>query len=68
MGYDLVYLMNGAIGIGDYVQVKSKYLTGFFPGLLPGNRRGQHGRAWQCKARVLEVTDEQSVWGSSWSR
>lgn len=56
MGYDLVYLMNGAIGIGDYVQVKSKYLTGFFRVYSLEIDGDNMGGAWQCKARVLEVT------------
>ena len=56
MGYDLVYLLNGAIGIGDYVQVQSKYLTGFFRVYSLEIDGDNLSGAWQCKARVLEVT------------
>lgn len=56
MGYDLVYLMNGAIGIGDYVQVQSKYLTGFFRVYSLEIDGDNLSGAWQCKARVLEVS------------
>lgn len=55
MGYDLVYLMNGAIGIGDYVQVQSKFLTGFFRVYSLEIDGDNLSGAWQCKARVLEV-------------
>ena len=47
----------------DYVQVQSKYLTGFFRVYSLEIDGDNMGGAWQCKARVLEVTDEQSVWG-----
>ena len=56
IGYDLVYLMNGAIGIGDYVKVESKHLNGFYRvyslEIDGDNMEGD----WTCKARVLEVT------------
>jgi hypothetical protein len=55
VGYDLVYLMNGAIGPGDYVQVDSKYLKGFFRVYSLEIDGDNLGGAWQCKARVLEV-------------
>ena len=55
VGYDLVYLMNGAIGPGDYVQVDSKYLKGFFRVYSLEIDGDSLGGAWQCKARVLEV-------------
>jgi hypothetical protein len=29
-GYEVQYLMNGAIGVGDYVKLESKVATGFF--------------------------------------
>ena len=44
IGWDIEFLMNGAIGIGDYVQVQSKYLEGVLPHLHAGHRRGQPGR------------------------
>ena len=56
MGYDLVYLLNGAIGVGDYVQVQSKYLTGFFRVYSLEIDGDNLSGSWQCKARVLEVT------------
>lgn len=56
VGYDIVYLMNGAAGPGDYVQVDSKYLKGFFRIYSLEIDGDNTGGAWQCKARVLEVT------------
>jgi len=53
-GWDVAYLLNGAINIDDYVKLESKYVTGFFRvyslELDGDNVEG----SWQCKARLLE--------------
>ena len=58
IGWDIEFLMNGAIGIGDYVQVQSKYLEGFFRISTLDIDGDNLSGDWKCKARVLEVTDE----------
>lgn len=55
VGYDVVFLLNGAIGPGDYVQVQSKYLKGFFRVYSLEFDGDNMGGAWQAKARLLEV-------------
>ena len=47
--------MNGAIGIGDYVQVQSKSLEGFFRISTLDIDGDNLSGDWKCKARVLEV-------------
>ena len=56
IGWDIEFLMNGAIGIGDYVQVQSKYLEGFFRISTLDIDGDNLSGDWKCKARVLEVT------------
>ena len=53
--WDIEFLMNGAIGIGDYVQVQSKYLEGFFRVSTLDIDGDNLSGDWKCKARVLEV-------------
>lgn len=55
VGYDVEYLLNGAIGIGDYVQVDSKYLKGFFRISTLEMDGDNLSGDWKCKARILEV-------------
>lgn len=55
IGWDIEFLMNGAIGIGDYVQVQSKYLEGFFRISTLDIDGDNLSGDWKCKARVLEV-------------
>lgn len=54
-GYEVVYLMNGAIGINDLVKLESKMVTGFFRVyklIIDGdNLEGD----WQCTAQLVEV-------------
>ena len=54
-GYEIQYLMNGAIGIGDRVYVESKIVTGMFMvssiTIEGDNLEGN----WQCTAQITEV-------------
>ena len=54
-GYEVEYLLNGAIGIGDYVRLESMVATGYFRvhsvELMGDNHEGD----WMCWARLMEV-------------
>lgn len=54
-GYEVVYLLNGAIGVNDLVKLESKMVTGFFRVyklIIDGdNLEGD----WQCTAQLVEV-------------
>ena len=54
-GWDVEFLMNAAIGVDDYVYLKSKIVTGYFRVYSIGIEGDTEGTAWQCKARLLEV-------------
>lgn len=54
-GHQVVYFINPAIGINDYVYVEAKYLKGFYRVnkiTLSGDSLGD---SWECKAELLEV-------------
>lgn len=57
-GWDVVYFLNGAIHVDDYVKLESKTVTGYFRvysiSMTGDNVEGD----WICKARLLEVKDE----------
>ena len=54
-GYEVVYLMNGAIGVNDLVKLESEEVTGIFRVyklVIDGdNIEGD----WQCTAQLVEV-------------
>lgn len=54
-GYEVVYLMNGAIGVNDLVKLQSEVVTGIFRVyklIIEGdNIEGD----WQCTAQLVEV-------------
>jgi len=54
-GVEVTYLLNGAIGISDYVRLESREIQGFYRvewlELAGDNIQG----AWQCTARLIEV-------------
>lgn len=54
-GWDVEYLMNAAINIGDYVKLESKMATGFFRVYSLEIEGDNLGGTWQCSARLLEV-------------
>lgn len=55
-GYEIVYLMNSAIGINDMVQVKSKELDGTYRVQKLHITGDNYDGDWLCTAQVLEVS------------
>ena len=55
-GYEVVYFMNGNIGVNDLVKLESKLVTGLFRvyklQIEGDNLEGD----WQCTAQLVEVT------------
>lgn len=57
IGWEVEYLLNGAINIDDYVRLESKYVTGYFRvSKLEISGDNQSGD-WFCKAQLLEVAE-----------
>ena len=54
-GWDVTYLLNGAININDYVKLHSKSATGYFRVYSIEVTGDNTGDDWCCKARLLEV-------------
>ena len=56
-GYEVKYLMNAAIGVNDYIELDSKYVSGYFVvkkvKISGDNRQGD----WICTAQVLKTAD-----------
>ncbi|MCC8015514.1 MAG: hypothetical protein LIO87_10015 [Eubacterium sp.] len=63
VGYDVTYLLNGAINVNDYVRLESKNITGYFYvyslQISGDNETGD----WLCTARLiqLEGSDEEET-------
>lgn len=55
-GYDIEFLMNGAIGIGDYVKLESKAVQGYFRISTLEIDGDNLSGDWKCSARILEVS------------
>lgn len=55
-GWDVEFLMNAAIGVDDYVYLKSKIVTGYFRVYSISIEGDTEGTAWQCKARLLAIS------------
>ena len=56
-GYEVVYLLNGAIGIGDYIRLESSKVQGYFRIHTvehSGDSNGEGG--WVSQSQILEVT------------
>lgn len=54
LGWDVEYLLNGAIGIGDYVKVESSTVTGYFRVHSIDIQGDNQSGDWMCKARLME--------------
>ena len=54
-GWDVEYLMNGAIDLDDYVYLNSKYVTGYFRVYSVSIEGDNYDGSWSCTARLLEV-------------
>lgn len=59
-GYEIEYLLNGAVGVNDIVEVKSKSVNGYFlihkVNIDGDNLEGD----WLCSAQVLRISDKQT--------
>lgn len=54
-GWDVEYLMNGAIDIDDYVYLNSKDVKGYFRVYSVSIEGDNMEGSWSCQARLLEV-------------
>lgn len=54
-GYEVEYLINGAIGINDLVQVESKNLNGIFRVIKQSYEGDNYNGDWKCTAQIVEV-------------
>ena len=54
-GWDVEYLMNGAINVDDYVKLESKAVTGFFRVYSVELEGDNIDGSWTCRARLLEI-------------
>lgn len=54
-GWDVTYLLNGAINVSDFVKLESKSANGYFRVYSIEVNGDNTGDDWSCKARLLEV-------------
>ena len=54
-GYEVEYLINGAIGINDLVQVESRELNGIFRVCKQSYEGDNYSGDWKCTAQIVEV-------------
>lgn len=57
LGWDVVFLMNAAINIDDYVKLESKSISGYFRVYSMDITGDNLSGDWICKARLLEVNE-----------
>ena len=57
LGWDVEYLLNGAINVNDYVKVESNVVTGYFRVYSIEMSGDNLSGDWMCKARLLEVSE-----------
>lgn len=55
IGWEVVYLMNAAIGVNDYVKLESKKVSGVFRVSKVKIDGDNFGERWTCTAELLEV-------------
>lgn len=55
IGWEIVYLMNGAINVNDMIHLTSKEVTGFFRVQKLSIEGDNLEGSWQCTATVVEV-------------
>lgn len=55
LGWDVEYLLNGAINIDDYVKLETNTVTGYFRVYSVEIQGDNLSGDWLCKARLLEV-------------
>lgn len=54
-GYEISYLLNGAIGINDCVKIQSKVICGVFRVMKISISGDSYSGDWQCTAQVVEA-------------
>lgn len=57
LGWDVEYLLNGAINIDDFVRVESETVKGYFRVYSLDIEGDNVSGDWKCKARLLEVKE-----------
>ena len=58
-GWEVVYLLNGAIGVGDYVKLESETVTGFFRVHTVEHDGDNIEGDWLSTAQLYELTAKQ---------
>ncbi len=58
-GWEVVYLLNGAIGVGDYVKIESETVTGFFRVHTVEHDGDNIEGDWLSTAQLYEVTTKE---------
>ena len=54
-GYECEFLLNGAVGIGDYIRVESKVVTGYFRIRSLSMDGDNESGSWLSKAKLIEA-------------
>ncbi len=57
LGFDVSFLLNGAIGVSDFVEIRSERYSGFFSVASVNINGDNEGGGWQCKARVTPLLE-----------
>ena len=60
-GWEVVYLLNGAIGVGDYVKIESETVTGFFRVHTVEHDGDNIEGDWLSTAHLYEITAKEPV-------
>lgn len=56
-GYEINYLLNGAIGVNDMIQLVSKKISGFFRIRNIKISGDNYGPTWICTAQIIEIKE-----------
>jgi hypothetical protein len=56
-GWDVTFLLNGAVDVNDYVRLESEYATGYFYVYSIQISGDNVSGDWTCKARLLELVN-----------
>lgn len=56
LGWEVIYLINFAIGVNSYVHISSEAVNGYFRVQKISIEGDNYEGDWQCRATVLEVT------------
>ncbi len=59
-GYEINYLLNGAIGVNDMIQLVSKKISGFFRIRNIKISGDNYGSTWICTAQIIEIKEAPS--------